>query len=524
VSISAPANGATVSGTVTVTAGAADNVGVAGVQFRIDGANFGAEDTSAPYSIAWSTAGAVPNGAHVLAAVASDAAGNVATSSAVTVTVANAAPTLGVALGAAPAAGNAPLAGVDLTASVSGTATGLITYTFYCNRSDTGTSVSQPWDLQLVDTTQTAPSAADVCNYDQPGLYTAKVIAQRDILAAEARTAVSVSAPSAPVQVLLDASPPSVTSGGMSSLTWSSVNASDCVAGGAWAGQRPTAGSAATGPLFAASSIFTIACTGLNGTAIATATVTVDGVTADTGLDFPGSAATEATVRLRFRNPLAIYPATYIWRVFPRLQDGYYTTFFWGNDDDVGNIDTFEWDHGDSNTYYGAHPYPIYPNFLNHKWEIATDRGGDYVSSQSVTYGRWYTQALVAWSDGDGKHTLFYWDLPDATKVIEHVAPASYGNVNPPAPALTFGDAPWNPSNEVMDGVLRGIQIYSVNLSLSDVLAEIGQPLSTGPGASNIWYLNLNPTPSDIADKSGAGHDPQWIGGERPLLWSGQQP
>lgn len=89
VSISAPASGATVSGSVEVTAAATDNTGVAGVQFKLDGANLGAEDTSAPYSIAWNTVN-TSDGPHTLTAVARDAAGNVATSSAVTVTVANA--------------------------------------------------------------------------------------------------------------------------------------------------------------------------------------------------------------------------------------------------------------------------------------------------------------------------------------------------------------------------------------------------------------------------------------------------
>jgi len=55
VSVTAPANGATVSGTTTIAASAADNVGVAGVQFFVDGAAQGAEDTSAPYSTAWNT-------------------------------------------------------------------------------------------------------------------------------------------------------------------------------------------------------------------------------------------------------------------------------------------------------------------------------------------------------------------------------------------------------------------------------------------------------------------------------------
>ena len=92
VSITSPSSGQTVSGTVTVTASASDNVGVAGVQFLLDGANLGAESTAAPYSISWNTA-AASNGSHALTTVARDAAGNVSPVSApVTVTVANNAP------------------------------------------------------------------------------------------------------------------------------------------------------------------------------------------------------------------------------------------------------------------------------------------------------------------------------------------------------------------------------------------------------------------------------------------------
>jgi hypothetical protein len=88
VSLTAPAAGATVSGSVSVTANASDNVGVAGVQFRLDGANLGAEDTTAPYAVSWNTAAAA-NGAHTLTAVARDAAGNTRTSSGAAVTVSN---------------------------------------------------------------------------------------------------------------------------------------------------------------------------------------------------------------------------------------------------------------------------------------------------------------------------------------------------------------------------------------------------------------------------------------------------
>jgi hypothetical protein len=56
------------------------------------------------------------------------------------------------------------------------------------------------------------------------------------------------------------------------------------------------------------------------------------GAVSTAGLDFPGSEGTVETMRFRFGDPLPIYPATYIWRVFPRYQAGFYTAFFWGND------------------------------------------------------------------------------------------------------------------------------------------------------------------------------------------------
>src|SRR2546426_8495410 len=93
VSMTAPAAGSTVAGTVTVSASATDNVGVAGVQFNLDGVNLGAEVTAAPYAISWNTTLAA-NGSHTLTAVARDTAGNTATTAAVSVTVDNTPPTI----------------------------------------------------------------------------------------------------------------------------------------------------------------------------------------------------------------------------------------------------------------------------------------------------------------------------------------------------------------------------------------------------------------------------------------------
>ena len=88
VSVTAPANNATVSGTVSVTASASDDTGVAGVQFKLDGVNFGSEDMTSPYSVSWNTTTA-SNGQHTLTATARDTANQTTTSTTVTVTVNN---------------------------------------------------------------------------------------------------------------------------------------------------------------------------------------------------------------------------------------------------------------------------------------------------------------------------------------------------------------------------------------------------------------------------------------------------
>lgn len=86
-SITAPSNGATVSGTTTVSASATDDTGVTRVEFFLDGA-LASSDTTSPYSFDWNTTTAA-NGAHSLSTKAYDAAGNTGTSATVSVTVSN---------------------------------------------------------------------------------------------------------------------------------------------------------------------------------------------------------------------------------------------------------------------------------------------------------------------------------------------------------------------------------------------------------------------------------------------------
>jgi hypothetical protein len=493
VAITTPTSSTTVSGTVNVAANASDNVAVVGVQFKVDGASLGGEDQSAPYAFAWNST-QLSNGNHTLTATARDAAGNSRTSSAITVAVNN-------TTSAPPT--------VSLSANPGSVSSGSSSTLTWSSTNATSCAASGTWSGSKATSGSQSTGALSTNS-----TYTLACSGTGGTTSQSVTIAVAASTP--PPTLTLSANPTSVPSGGSANLTWSATEASSCTASGAWSGSRPTSGSASTGALANPNNLFTLACSGPGGSITRSATVTVQSSGTLSGLDFPGSAATSGTIRFRFSNPLAIYPATYIWRVYPRQQSGYYTTFFWGNDG------PFWWDNGSPNTYYGAHPYPYPPPSGTPRWEIATDRGGDYLSSDSVAFNRWYTQALRVWSDSSGKHHEFYWDLPNTSRVIRVDVSASFGNINPPNPALTFGDAPWNPSNEMMNGIIRGIQIYSTTLSVNDIMTESTAPLSTSSGASKVWYMNLNPTPSDISDKSGANHQPEWVGSERPRLWSGQ--
>src|SRR3954447_3570568 len=87
VSISSPTAGSTVSGTITITAGASDNVGVSKVEIYVDGA-LRVTDTASPYTWDWNTT-TFANSSHTITAKAYDAAGNIGQAANVNVTVNN---------------------------------------------------------------------------------------------------------------------------------------------------------------------------------------------------------------------------------------------------------------------------------------------------------------------------------------------------------------------------------------------------------------------------------------------------
>lgn len=243
-----------------------------------------------------------------------------------------------------------------------------------------------------------------------------------------------------------------------------------------------------------------------------------------TALVFPSNGS--SPVRFRFSgagNYPDIVPLTVMCKYYPVQQTGYYTVFF------HGRTDTFFVADQD---YFGCHPYPNPPpSGTAHNWEVSIegldDTTDENSNSTTVTKGQWYSQASSARSNGSGQSIVdYYWDLETSSnRLISHTT--NFGQlVNAEDdPGITFGCAPWS-DNENLSGRLRGIQIYSSQLSLADIEAlhvcetnAAVLAVCTARSITSLWYLNMNPTPDDITDKSGNDHDPAWVGAARPTLW-----
>lgn len=144
VSITSPANGSTVSGTVSITAGASDNVGVSKVEFYVNGV-LKSTDTASPYSYSWNTT-SVANASYTLIAKAYDAAGNTRQSGNVTVTVNNASytiwPSNAVPKYVAGSLSKPVELGVRFRSDTNGYVTGV---RFYKTSNNTGTHTGSLW-------------------------------------------------------------------------------------------------------------------------------------------------------------------------------------------------------------------------------------------------------------------------------------------------------------------------------------------------------------------------------------------
>lgn len=204
VTITAPANGATVSGNVAFAVSASDNVKVSKVEF-FDNGVLSAVVNATPYSYTWNTAAAV-NGSHTLTSKAYDAAGNIGQAASIQVTVNNVvADTTAPAVAISSPASGATISGmVNITASASDSV-GVSKVEFYVNgvlkATDTTAPFSFSWDSATVANGSYSLSARafDAAgNIGQSGSVTANV---NNSLADSSAPTVAISSPAASASV-----------------------------------------------------------------------------------------------------------------------------------------------------------------------------------------------------------------------------------------------------------------------------------------------------------------------------------
>ena len=185
VSLTAPTAGATVSGTTTLSATAADNVGVSRVDFFVDGGTTAiGTDNLSPFSTSYTTTG-LSNGSHTFTAKAFDAAGNSTTSAGVAATVNNVscstdttAPTVSIShpTAAEVMSGTA----YAVTASATDAVCGVKQVTFYVDNVAKTADTTSPFTYTLDTTTLTNGShtfkAVAIDNATTPNSATSAVV------------------------------------------------------------------------------------------------------------------------------------------------------------------------------------------------------------------------------------------------------------------------------------------------------------------------------------------------------------
>ena len=280
---------------------------------------------------------------------------------------------------------------------------------------------------------------------------------------------------------------------------------------------------------------------------------TISGSAAKTNLDsktamlFPSNLQSQSDLRVVWTgaNFLPRNPHTAIWHVKHNQQNGYYAVawhsqyngaFLPGNDE--WGFGTHPFPSDGSYDSEGANTFPgPYPSESQHFFEIA-DSGNDYLSSPSSDGTQanlelqpdvWYVQARTSEIIGSYVHMTYWPDLINnpTFKIHRQKLTSALGST-PTSPAFYFGASDWTnqggtTSDEALSGYLRGIKLFDDVLDISDIIteatAETNVPQTTA-GAASVWYTNINPTATDISDKSGAGHDPIFDNANRPTTYT----
>lgn len=258
------------------------------------------------------------------------------------------------------------------------------------------------------------------------------------------------------------------------------------------------------------------------------------------GLIFPSNGEAGGDIGLDWTgaNMVPIHSHTAIWKAKYVQQTGYYAVTWHCRAD---NTFAGGWD------YIGAHPYPCDgsvngygqaldygSSYTTHFFELVPVGGSDYIASDggsalAVTKDVWYSQARTVELINSGADIRFrFW--PDIENnpsyVIQKTFSVAGDSVALSGSPLKFrvGASPWtgngDRNQECPSGAFRFLLQYSRALSLSEAQAKFALT-SDDTTDPDVWYSNLNPTPSDVSDKSGHGHHPGWANDNRPTLYTG---
>jgi len=270
------------------------------------------------------------------------------------------------------------------------------------------------------------------------------------------------------------------------------------------------------------------------------------------GLDFRAytNDAANSDIRLNWSgaNLLPRTAQTGFMDAFYVQQTGYYACVWNCHNDGTFHQDTYE---------VGFHPHPCTDGSVlgngqranaggstgtTHYFEIAGLGAQDYIatpggSSLLVTKGVWLRQIWIVEAVGGNYRHTFYPDALGALgnadfSIVQEIATGTLTSSS--TPVFLLGCSPWTSSNFASTGtgttnnetpgcIMRNIGLFDTALSISDARTEAastGVTAASSGGSGHIWYINRNPTPSDITDKSAAGHTPSWANGNRPDLWT----
>ena len=268
------------------------------------------------------------------------------------------------------------------------------------------------------------------------------------------------------------------------------------------------------------------------------------------GLIFPINLAVGSDIRIIFDGSILLSRTlqTVLWKKYNNGQTGYMADTWSSHNTGAFASDNYE---------FGAHPYPttgsVDANGQNtgtgqggtvHYHEIAGLSGHDYLASPGgagvlVVDGRWYSQARSAGPDILNTRHRYYIDQGvNSSQVIEQSILTAMIPAAGATPAFYFGCSDWRSglggggagtNDETPAGIHRGYQLYNAELTAAQILAlsafnydsEVLSYCGANGLTSSLWYLNMNPTPTDITDKSGNGRNPTWANSNRPTLYTG---